>query len=146
VVAAGRWWSRAELDADLERIAASFAPLEAELARVDRALESGDPADWVAALRELDSPSEEITSFVESEINRRGYELLGDGRVDEAIEVFTLNTRAFSASANTWDSLAEAWLEKGDRDRSIAFYRQALEVDPELRNAARMLESLGVEP
>ena len=146
VVAAGRWLSRVELDRELERVAESFLDLETEVAKLDDVLASGTPGEWIDVLRGLDEPSEEIAAFVESEINRRGYELLGSESLDEAIEVLDLNNRSFPDSANTYDSLAEAWLTKGDRQRAVDLYRRALEVDPDFRNAAQMLERLGVEP
>jgi tetratricopeptide (TPR) repeat protein len=36
------------------------------------------------------------------------------------------------------------WLDRGDKDRAIADYRQALKLN--LQQAANMLKQLGVEP
>ena len=75
-------------------------------------------------------------------LNNVGYELLGTGEVEMAIAVFELNVDRFPEEANPYDSLAEACLAAGDRERAIALYRKALSVDPEFENARRMLEQL----
>jgi len=76
------------------------------------------------------------------ELNRLGYELLGDGEVDIAIAVFKLNVNRFPKDANAYDSLAESILTKGDREEAIKMYRKALEVDPTFENSRRMLDRL----
>jgi CubicO group peptidase (beta-lactamase class C family) len=76
------------------------------------------------------------------ELNRLGYELLGDGEVEIAIAVFKLNVNRFPEDANAYDSLAEGYLTQGDREEAIKMYRKALEVDPNFKNSQRMLEQL----
>ena len=80
-----------------------------------------------------------------SQLNMLGYELLGDGEVEIAIAVFRLNVDRFPANANAYDSLAEAYLTKGDREEAIEMYRKALEVDPTFENSRRMLEKLSAD-
>jgi len=79
------------------------------------------------------------------DLNSLGYELLGDGEVDMAIAVFKLNTYIFPTDANAYDSLADSYLAKGDREEAIKMYRKALEVDPNFENSRRMLEQLTTE-
>ncbi len=55
------------------------------------------------------------------------------------LTVFRTNTEHYPASANTWDSLGEAYLTKGDLDAAESHYRRALELDPDSANAERML-------
>lgn len=62
----------------------------------------------------------------EAEINAYGYQLLGEGKIDEAIATFEKNVRDHPDSWNTWDSLAEAWGVKGDRRKSLEYYTKAL--------------------
>jgi CubicO group peptidase (beta-lactamase class C family) len=81
-----------------------------------------------------------------SGLNNLGYELLGEGEVEMAIAVFELNLSRFPQDANCYDSLAEAHLNAGDRERAITLYRKALEVDPNFENSQRMLEQLTAEP
>jgi tetratricopeptide (TPR) repeat protein len=76
------------------------------------------------------------------ELNMLGYELLGEGEIDTAIAVFELNLSRFPQDPNCYDSLAEAHLTAGDKDKAIELYRKALEVDPAFDNSKRMLERL----
>jgi CubicO group peptidase (beta-lactamase class C family) len=78
-------------------------------------------------------------------LNQLGYELLGGGDVDGAIAVFEVNASRFPEDPNCFDSLAEAYLAKGERDRAIATYRKALEVDPTFASSRRMLKQLTAE-
>lgn len=64
----------------------------------------------------------------------------------EAIEIFRANAEAFPNEYNTWDSLAEASLEDGQKDLAIRYYRKVLELRPGDENATYMLKELGVAP
>lgn len=83
-----------------------------------------------------------VRTRLEGPLNNLGYQLLGLTRIDDAIRVFRFNTRAFPKSANTWDSLGEAYLAAGKREKSIANYEQALKVDPNLESAKAMLDKI----
>jgi CubicO group peptidase (beta-lactamase class C family) len=76
-------------------------------------------------------------------LNMFGYELMNDNQLDKAIEVFTLNTKLFPKIANTWDSLAEAYMNKGDKEKAKMYYKKVLEMQPGNENAKKMLEKLG---
>lgn len=81
--------------------------------------------------------------FDEATINEIGYDLMNASRYSDAVEVLSLNTEVFPESANTWDSLAEALMKKGDREKAADNYRRALEIDPGNENAKKMLGELG---
>jgi hypothetical protein len=66
----------------------------------------------------------------EVEINNYGYQVLGQGNHDKAIEVLTLNTTRFPKSANAWDSLGEAYATKGDKTSAIKMFKKALTLNP----------------
>ncbi len=83
--------------------------------------------DLIAFCREIRTNNPGAQEISEASLNRYGYELLGEGKYDRSIAVLTLNTEFYPESANCYDSLAEAYLTKGDRDRAIEFYRKALE-------------------
>jgi len=80
--------------------------------------------------------------FRERSLNALGYEILGLGDTQGAIQVFRLNARQFPESANVWDSLAEAYLKGGNTELSAIFYRKSLELDPENQNALGKLREL----
>jgi tetratricopeptide (TPR) repeat protein len=61
-------------------------------------------------------------------LNLAGYQLLARGRAADAVTLFSLNLEAFPASANAHDSLADAFLAVGDRDRALELSRKALDL------------------
>ena len=77
-------------------------------------------------------------------LNNLGYALLEQEKVDEAIAVFTINTELYPASANVWDSLAEAYLNKGDTENAIRYYKKSLGLDANNPNAIEQLKKLGI--
>ncbi|HUG38147.1 MAG TPA: tetratricopeptide repeat protein, partial [Candidatus Limnocylindrales bacterium] len=79
--------------------------------------------------------------FGERSLNDFGYSLIEESP-DDAVAVFHLNAEQFPESANVWDSLAEAYMAAGDRERAIEHYEKALELDPENENAREKLRDL----
>jgi len=75
-------------------------------------------------------------------LNNIGYELMWDKEIDDAIAMFTLNTELFPKAANCYDSLGEAWLQKGDRKEALANYKKALAIDPQMPSAKRAVAQL----
>jgi CubicO group peptidase (beta-lactamase class C family) len=79
----------------------------------------------------------------EAEMNQLGYYLLGVLRVPrDAVQIFAMNVSAFPRSANTYDSLGEAYLAVGDTLRAIQNYRKSLALDPNNSNAAAVLKRI----
>jgi tetratricopeptide (TPR) repeat protein len=69
-------------------------------------------------------------AFEEGDINRLGYGFLSVERFDDAIALFRLNVDEHPLSANTYDSLGEAYMSRGadeDIELAIASYELALE-------------------
>ncbi len=67
----------------------------------------------------------------ETEMNNYGYQLLGQKKNDEAIEIFKKNVKDHPASWNTYDSLGEAYATRGDKKPAIENYAKALAMAPE---------------
>jgi CubicO group peptidase (beta-lactamase class C family) len=81
--------------------------------------------------------------FGETELNSLGYELLsGDQKINDAIQIFTLNTAQYPTSSNAFDSLGDAYHKSGNKDLAIKNYEKALELDPTNPNARNMLRKL----
>jgi tetratricopeptide (TPR) repeat protein len=57
--------------------------------------------------------------------------------------VLKLNTEVFTASANAYDSLGEAYAAAGQRELAIASYQKSLALDPRNANAVDQLKKLG---
>lgn len=83
-----------------------------------------------------------VYNFDEDQLNDLGYQLIRIGRVDEAVPIFQLNVEAYPRSANVYDSLAEAYMDEGNRPLAIAFYRESLQLNPKNHNAEVRLQKL----
>ncbi|MDP4176666.1 MAG: DUF3471 domain-containing protein, partial [Bacteroidota bacterium] len=83
-------------------------------------------------------------AYSEGEINRLGYNLLSANKVDQAIEIFKLNTEEFPKSSNVYDSYGEALLKKGLKDEAVVNYKKSLELNPGNTNAVEKLKEMGV--
>jgi len=112
--------------------------------RMARALAAGDSAAAEQMLTTARDKTANRFRSLERDVNALGYRLAGEGRAEQAIQAFRINTRAYPRSANTFDSLAEALLNAGYRDAAIASYRQALAVEPGFVPSAQALQRLGV--
>jgi hypothetical protein len=75
--------------------------------------------------------NEAFTNASEVDINNLGYQLLGGGKIDDAIEVFKKNTELYPDSWNVWDSLAEGYMNNGEKHLAIENYTKALNMAPE---------------
>ena len=100
----------------------------------------------VARYRDLVAKGSADLFFDENGFNLLGYRYLGERKVDAAIAVFEINVENFPESWNVYDSLGEAHMLRGDRERAISLYRRSLELNPDNRNGVTMLQRLGVEP
>jgi CubicO group peptidase (beta-lactamase class C family) len=75
-------------------------------------------------------------------LNNLGYDLLFDGKIDEALDIFKLNTELFPAVGNCWDSYGEALLKKGDKQAALSAYKKALEINPNIPSAKQAVMEL----
>ena len=81
--------------------------------------------------------------LTEEQMNRFGYELLyGVRRVKDAIEVFKLNVEDHPQSANTWDSLGEAYAVDGNKELAIKNYQRSVDLNPKNTNGIERLKKL----
>ncbi|HEY0101099.1 MAG TPA: amidohydrolase family protein [Pyrinomonadaceae bacterium] len=168
VMARGRWMSRAELQRMLDDVQPSYAK-QAETAKrlllEDSAkafdfLNYNDPTysllarsageviieqgieKFKKAFEDARAKDQKSLLVQEDFINGLGYYLVGQKKMKEAIDVFKLNVAAYPKSGNTYDSLAETYMNTGDKQRAIEFYQMALEVEPNYANAKAATELL----
>jgi predicted alpha/beta superfamily hydrolase len=79
----------------------------------------------------------------EGYVNGMGYRMLYAMQdVKKAIAFFEYNISNFPNSANAYDSLAEAYMIKGDKAQAIKNYKKSLKLDPNNQNAARFIREL----
>ena len=99
-------------------------------------------SDWKIVELLFTGPTSYSVENVEWCLNSDGYNLLQNGKVEEAIKVFKLNTELYPGSGNVWDSLGEGYMVAGNTDLAIQNYEKSLEIDPSNTNAEEMLEKL----
>ena len=121
-------------------------------------LEAGRVDEALAAYRKLKEANASDPAVAEQRFNGVGYRLLMQKDYPKAIAIFQLNTELYPASANTYDSLAEAYMGSGDKEKAIALYRKSMQVidadakaTPEQKtamkaNAIAKLTELGAAP
>jgi tetratricopeptide (TPR) repeat protein len=90
--------------------------------------------------------AEALTLANEVELNAYGYQLLNQGKMDEAIKVFKDVTTKYPESANAWDSLGEGYAIKGDKENAIKSFKKSLSLNPTeatKANSVKYLKQLG---
>lgn len=106
---------------------------------VDKGLDQG-----IALYEKLKADPSSDFNFGENELNRLGYQLMSLKKNEEAIEILELNNQLFSDSANTFDSVGDAYLAKGDTITALEFFHKAYAKDSTMTyslNKAKELET-----
>jgi len=89
-----------------------------------------------------DLRAESMKLATEADVNNVGYQLLGQGKVDEALAMFRKNVKDHPDSWNVYDSLAEALAVKGDKKGAIENYTKALGMVKDDANKKRITDIL----
>lgn len=108
---------------------------------VQEALTAGGPDAGVKKFEDLKAGKGGYF-FNERQFNSAGYMLLNSGRVEEAVALFKMNMELFPDSWNVYDSLAEAYAVKGEKELAIKYYDKALQLNPDNQNAKERLKNL----
>ena len=85
-------------------------------------------ADAVQMFYDLAQRQQRVALFTEGQLNQLGYYHLQAGRAGEAIRLFRLNTFVYPASANTYDSLGDAYLANGQNELALRMSERAIEL------------------
>ena len=93
------------------------------------------------AIQQFDAPLKS-GAISESAVHSLGYRLFQLKRSADAIRIFQLNVDLHPQSANTYDSLAEAYMDSGDKTLAIQFYEKSLALNPQNSNAVSQLKKL----
>ncbi|MCB0853467.1 MAG: DUF2911 domain-containing protein [Bacteroidetes bacterium] len=92
-----------------------------------------------------------LTVATNQELNQYGYQLINQGKLNEAIEAFKINTEKNPDDPNVWDSLGEGYVtrgEKEDKKLAIKALEKSLSLDPPAnvrQNSIKLLQQLGVK-
>jgi glyoxylase-like metal-dependent hydrolase (beta-lactamase superfamily II) len=139
--------------ADLTRVVSGF---DLHLITIENAwrLQSDSAAQALEALiaaRGVDAAVAEYRKTIagnerydanENTLNALGYRFLQGGRMAEATAVFEIIAETFPESWNAWDSLAEAYLRREDRDKAEKYYAKSVELNPDNQNGKDNLSEL----
>jgi tetratricopeptide (TPR) repeat protein len=165
----GRWLPEAELQRMLVALPAAYAEEKKYLTSLavsrpgefSKYLRENDPfhkitndvmldlvvASGPKALQEVYSRLQQVdptsTVLEEGTVHDLGKQLLDLRRNSDAVDVFLLNVRRHADSAASYDSLAQAYLQSGDRDQAIHYFEEALRVSPGFAHAREALAQLG---
>ncbi|HHP7239940.1 serine hydrolase, partial [Longibacter sp.] len=96
----------------------------------------------IAQVRAQIKANPEAIYVDENEFYVLGYRLLEHRNVHHAIEVFRWNVDVHPDAWNAYDSLGEAYMRAGEREKAIRNYEKSLDLNPDNDNARRMLEKL----
>jgi tetratricopeptide (TPR) repeat protein len=120
-----------------------YDPFNLLLNRELTAVAHSEKPDYLKSLlQKIHSAAPDADAIQELPVNDFGYTLLADRLFKPAIAVLTFNAEAHPTSANVFDSLAEAYLDDGDKEMAIKYYKKALEVDPNLISSINALKKL----
>lgn len=100
--------------------------------------------DILAKYNQLKATQANDYNFDDSEedLNQVGYTLMNKKRLDDAIKIFELNVQLFPQSGNAYDSLGEAFLNKGNNELALLNYKKALALDPTNKGAKDIIGKL----
>lgn len=90
-------------------------------------------------IQEKDSLNSQIK---ERNLNRLGYDYKKMQEFDKAIEIFKINIALYPKSSNVYDSMGDAYLSKEDTINALIYYKKALAINPENRNAKKTYQKL----
>ncbi|MGA9246700.1 MAG: amidohydrolase family protein [Candidatus Acidiferrales bacterium] len=141
VVLGGKLFPRASLDGMLAKVEA----LASRKSTADALLKTIQQQDVNAAIKqyhELKATEPTAYDFGEDQLNGLGYQLLEMKKFKDAIRILELNVEAYPQSSNAYDSLAEAYMDNGDKDLAIKSYKKSLELNRANENAKKMLKQL----
>jgi glyoxylase-like metal-dependent hydrolase (beta-lactamase superfamily II) len=80
--------------------------------------------------------------FVEAEFNVLGYNLINEGKLNDAIEIFKVTVGLYPDSWNAYDSLGEAYALAGNKELAIANYERSLKLNPDSPSGTHALKQL----
>ncbi len=75
-------------------------------------------------------------------LNYFGYQFLFGNKKDIAISLFKINVELFPKDANTYDSLAEAYLDTGDKKNALKYYKLELQLAPNNQKVTTLIAHL----
>src|SRR5579864_663476 len=124
------------------QVKSGFDPRKSIAPPLSVTIASGGIDQAVKQYHDLKSSPLSTYNFDEDELNSLGYQLIHFNKFKEAIRIFQLNVEVYPKSSNVYDSLAEAYMDEGNKPQAVANYQKSLQLNPKNRNAVLMLQKL----
>ncbi|HXR16386.1 MAG TPA: DUF2306 domain-containing protein [Terriglobales bacterium] len=124
------------------QVKAAFDPRKSIAETLSATITSGGIDAAAKQYHDLKAIEPSTYNFDEDVLNNLGYEFIRAKKFKEAIRLFQLNVEAYPQSSNVYDSLAEAYMDDGDKPEAIANYQKSLQLNPKNRGAVNMLQKL----
>lgn len=105
----------------------------------------GSVEQAVQQYRGLKAAQPATYNFSEGQLNAVGYRLITVKKFNDAIRIMQLNVESYPQSANVYDSLAEAYMDAGDKTQAVSNYQKSLQLNPKNANATSWLRKLNAE-
>lgn len=77
----------------------------------------------------IEQPEHQL--FSEAALNAIGYGLLTNAEIENAIQLFRMNSEVYPKSCNVWDSYTDGLTAAGETEKAIDCMRKAMEVMPD---------------
>ena len=103
---------------------------------------AGTSVDEIIAIAKKGDPAKSDYNLAEPYVNMFGYNLMAQGKDEEALKIFKLNIELYPEAFNTYDSYGECLVKLGRIEEGKKAYRRSLELNPENTNATKVLEEL----
>ncbi|UFH54243.1 serine hydrolase [Spirosoma sp. KNUC1025] len=112
------------------------------LTALNEGLKNRGYAQVIDVVKEVHTKHPELY-LSENYVNGWGYTLVGQGKLQDALEIFKLNVSLYPQGWNTYDSLAENYEHMGNRAAAITNYKRSLALNPQNTNAIDFLKKVG---
>lgn len=98
--------------------------------------------EGLALYKDLKTTSSEDYNFKEGQLNMLGYQLMSLEKHEEAIGILKYNNSLFPESANTFDSMGDAYLASGDTLKALTNFKNAVKLDSSITYSRDKIEKL----
>ena len=105
-------------------------------------LEEGKSIDEIIQIVKQGDSKNSLYDLRENWLNNFGYQLTREERIEDALKIFRLNTELHPNAYNTFDSYGECLLTLGYKENAIKAYERSLELNPENKNAEKVLSEI----
>lgn len=110
--------------------------------KLSELLQAGKSIDDIMELAKSSDLQNSEFDLSESGINSFGYQLMGDGKEEDALKIFKMNTELYPKGFNTYDSYGECLVKIGRIEEGITAYKKSLGLNPNNENAKKVLEEI----